>query len=78
MPGAILCLEFFPKTQAFGPIFIGGSKFIFSLCHLAYSIQNFSSMFARARVAEASDGNGWTNEIDKRYVRSCKTPAQSE
>ena len=54
--------EPFSKKLPFGPIFIGEDKFIFCLCHLAYSIQNFSPMFARARVAEASDGNWWRED----------------
>jgi len=60
--GGVICGESFSETLPFGPILIGEDEFIFSLCHLAYSSQNFSSMFARARVAKASDGNWWRED----------------
>ncbi|WP_223434841.1 MULTISPECIES: hypothetical protein [unclassified Pseudomonas] len=47
-------------TLPFGPMFMG--EFIFSLCHLAYISQNFSSRFSRARVAKASDGSWWRED----------------
>ena len=70
----------FPKTQPLEPIFIGRAN-LFLVCviwPIPFRIFPPDSPVLRSLKLLMATGGEGANEIDKRYVRPCETPAQSE